>query len=152
MIELPLLEPNKGQLAGLPKNPRLIRDNRYKALKRSIEESPQMLELRELIVFPLDGGHYVIVCGNHRYKACAELGYKTLPCKVLSADTPMEMVLRYAAIDNVSFAQDDIDVIMNEWNVDELEDWGMEIERKGRDEEHGRAQHNGAFQVLIFLR
>lgn len=132
MIELPLLEPNKGQLEGLPKNPRFIRDHRYKALKRSIEESPEMLELRELIAYPLDNGHYIIICGNHRYKASSELGHKELPCKVLDVDTPKDKLRRYAALDNVNFAQDDMDVIMNEWNVEELEGWGMEFEKKAK--------------------
>lgn len=53
-ISIALLDYNKGQLKGLPKNPRFFRDYRFEAMKKSIEESPEMLELRELIVFPYD--------------------------------------------------------------------------------------------------
>ena len=68
------LEMNKGQLQGLPKNPRFFRDNRYEAMKKSIEDSPEMLQLRELIVYPYND-KYIVVCGNLRLRACKELGY-----------------------------------------------------------------------------
>ena len=67
-----LLDYNKGQLQGLPKNPRFFRDFRYEAMRKSIEESPEMLELRELIVYPYQGGRYLVVCGNLRLRACKE--------------------------------------------------------------------------------
>ena len=51
ILPISLLDFNKGQLKGLPKNPRFFRDYRYEAMKKSIQESPEMLELRELIVF-----------------------------------------------------------------------------------------------------
>lgn len=132
MLELPLLEENKGQLKGLPKNPRLIRDSRYKALKRSIEESPEMLEMRELLVYPLDNGHYVIISGNHRYRASRELGYKELPCKVLAKETTVKKLREYASKENMMYAQDDMDIILNEWDTEELADWGMEFEQKSK--------------------
>lgn len=132
---MPLLETNKGQLEGLPKNPRFIRDNRYKALKRSIEESPEMLKLRELWVYPLENGHYVIVSGNHRYRACRDLGYEDVPCKVLPKETPVEKLREYASKENMLYAQDDMDIILNEWNKDELTDWGFEFpEEKVKDD------------------
>ena len=52
IIQVCLLDFNKGQLTGLPKNPRFFRDYRFEAMKKSIQDSPEMLELRELIVFP----------------------------------------------------------------------------------------------------
>ena len=73
------LEMNKGQLQGLPKNPRFFRDNRYEAMKKSISDSPEMLQLRELIVYPYND-KYIVVCGNLRLRACKELGYTELPC------------------------------------------------------------------------
>ena len=51
IIQVCLLDFNKGQLTGLPKNPRFFRDYRFEAMKKSIQDSPEMLELRELIVF-----------------------------------------------------------------------------------------------------
>lgn len=120
------LEMNKGQLQGLPKNPRFFRDNRYEAMKKSIEDSPEMLQLRELIVYP-HGEKYIVVCGNLRLRACKELGYTELPCKILAEDTPTVKLREYATKDNVSFGENDMDVMMNEWDKSELQDWGIEF-------------------------
>lgn len=122
-----LLEFNKGQLKGLPKNPRFFRDYRYEAMKKSIKESPEMLELRELIVYPLEEGRYIVVCGNLRLRACKELGYKELPCKILNPDTDVKKLREYAIKDNVSFGENDMDVMSNDWLKDELSDWGIEF-------------------------
>lgn len=121
------LDYNKGQLEGLPKNPRFFRDCRYDAMKKSISDSPEMLELRELIVYPYSDGRYVIVCGNLRYRACRELGYEELPCKVLPEGTPVSKLREYATKDNVSFGENDMDVMINDWDKSELLDWGIEF-------------------------
>ena len=60
-IQVCLLDFNKGQLMGLPKNPRFFRDYRFEAMKKSIQDSPEMLELRELIIFPYNDGRYIVV-------------------------------------------------------------------------------------------
>ena len=126
-ISIALLDYNKGQLKGLPKNPRFFRDYRYEAMKKSIQESPEMLELRELIVFPYDNGRYVVVCGNLRLRACRELGYAELPCKVLDAKTKPKKLREYVTKDNVSFGETDQDILNNEWDKSELQDWGVEF-------------------------
>ena len=100
IIQVCLLDFNKGQLTGLPKNPRFFRDYRFEAMKKSIQDSPEMLELRELIVFPYNDGRYIVVCGNLRLRACKELGYKELPCKILAPDTPVKKLREYATKDN----------------------------------------------------
>lgn len=125
-IQISLLDFNKGQLDGLPKNPRFFRDYRYDAMKKSIEDSPEMLNLRELIVYPV-GERYIVVCGNLRLRACKELGYKELPCKVLNPETPVKKLREYATKDNVSFGENDMDVMMNDWDKSELQDWGIEF-------------------------
>lgn len=125
-IPVGLLDFNKGQIDGLPKNPRFFRDYRYDAMKKSISDSPEMLELRELIVYPHEG-KYVVVCGNLRMRACRELGYFELPCKVLPEDTPARKLREYSAKDNVSFGENDMDVMKNEWDQSELQDWGVEF-------------------------
>ena len=89
IISITLLDFNKGQLAGLPKNPRFFRDYRYEAMKKSISDCPEMLELRELIVYPYMG-RYIVVCGNLRLRACKELGYTELPCKILAPDVAVK--------------------------------------------------------------
>lgn len=134
-IKISLLEFNKGQLKGLPKNPRFFRDYRYNDMKTSIEESPEMLELRELIVYPLPEGKYLVVCGNLRLRACKELGYTELPCKILSPDTDVKKLREYATKDNVSFGENDMDVMENDWDKTELAHWGVEFApEKPKDE------------------
>lgn len=56
MLPMEQLEPNTGQLDGLPKNPRLIKGDKFKKLKKSIQDNPEMLALRELLVYPMGGG------------------------------------------------------------------------------------------------
>lgn len=127
IIAIRLLDFNKGQLKGLPKNPRFFRDHRYEAMKKSIKESPEMLELRELIVYPYNEGRYVVVCGNLRLRACKELGYSELPCKVLNPKTEVQKLREYATKDNVNFGENDLDIMANEWDKTELSDWGVEF-------------------------
>lgn len=130
-----LLDFNKGQLQGLPKNPRFFRDYRYEAMKKSIEESPEMLELRELIVYPYQEGRYLVVCGNLRLRACKELKYKELPCKILPVNTDVKKLREYATKDNVSFGENDMDVMTNDWDKEELICWGVEFApEKPKDE------------------
>ena len=130
-LNVSLITPNKGQVPGLPRNPRLVKKERYEATRRSIEESPDMLELRELIVVEYMDGKYVVVCGNLRLRACKELGYKTVPCKVLPADTPAKKLREYASKDNINYGENDKDIIANEWAKyqSELADWGMEFDQ-----------------------
>jgi hypothetical protein len=125
-IKIKDLATNDGQIDGLPKNPRQIRDHRYEKLKKSIEDAPEMLQLRELLVYP-HGGKFVIIGGNMRYRACKEIGYKELPCKVLDAETPVEKLRQYAIKDNENFGEYDWDVVANEWDTAEMEDWGVEL-------------------------
>ena len=125
-LDISLLEVNKGQLYGLPKNPRFIKDDRYLALKKSIEEAPEMLSIREIVVYPLENGHYVVIGGNMRLRACQEIGYKELPCKILPLETPVAKLREYTIKDNIAFGSNDWDVIANEWDTEELSEWGME--------------------------
>ena len=132
-IPISKIETNKGQIEGLPKNPRFIKGYRFEALKKSIEQAPEMLELRELIVVP-NGDKYVTIAGNMRLRACKDLGYKEVPCKVLPADTPVEKLREYALKDNIAFGEDDWDLLANEWDADELNDWGVELPDYNVDE------------------
>lgn len=132
-LKLSELEYNEGQFYGLPKNPRWIRDARFEALKKSIEDAPEMLELRELLIYPLSDleGHedkFIVIGGNMRLRACKELGYTEVPCKVLPRETPVKKLREYAIKDNEAFGQNDFDVLANEWDNEELRDFGMELD------------------------
>jgi hypothetical protein len=125
---LPVLsiESNIGQIEGLPKNPRLIKDAKYTKLKKSIEENPEMLGARELIVFPY-GDKYVVIGGNMRFQACKELGFKEIPCKLLPATFTPEQLRAITIKDNVSYGELDWEILANEWNAPELNNWGIDV-------------------------
>lgn len=125
-INIKDLEVNRGQIAGLPKNPRFIRDERFEALKKSIEDAPEMLALRELLVYPHEG-KYVVIGGNMRLRACTDIGYKEIPCKVLDENTPVAKLREYSIKDNEAFGQNDWDILADEWDTDELSEWGVEL-------------------------
>ena len=125
-IPLSKLEVNNGQIAGLPKNPRFIKDYKFQKLKKSLEDSPEMLNLRELIVFP-HGDKFVIIGGNMRYRAAKELKFKELPCKILSKDTSIEKLKEYTIKDNNAFGEYDWDDVANEWDAELLTDWGTDL-------------------------
>lgn len=129
-VRLANIEPNTGQIQGLPKNPRVIRDVKYKLLLKSIEEMPEMMSLRELLVFPAKLGgveKYVIIGGNMRYNALKELGYTTAPCKILSPDTPVEFMRNVLLRDNSSYGEWDIDALTNDFTIDELDDATIDL-------------------------
>lgn len=126
LIPISSIEGNKGQIDGLPKNPRLIKDAKFEKLKKSIEDNPEMLGARELIVYPYND-KFVIIGGNMRFTACKELGYKELPCKVLPAEYSAEQLRAITIKDNVAFGENDWENLANEWDALELEEWGMEL-------------------------
>lgn len=129
-ISIELLEENNGQIEGLPTNPRFIRDDRFEALKKSIQDAPEMLELRALMVVPYEKeskAKYVVIGGNMRLRACIELGYTEVDAIVLPADTSAEKLREYTIKDNEAFGQTDWECLETYWNEAELKDWGMEL-------------------------
>lgn len=126
LIKISLLKNNTGQVEGLPKNPRLIKDQKYAKLKASLESDPEMMELREVIAYDNDG-ELVVICGNMRLRALKELGIKEVPVKVLPKETPAEKLRAYTIKDNVGFGEDSWDDLANDWDAVELEEWGLEL-------------------------
>ena len=108
-----------------PSNPRLIKDDRFKKLVKSIEEFPKMMELRPIIV-DADG---MILGGNMRFKALQELGYKEVPDEwIKRADELTEAEKqRFIIEDNVPFGEWNWETLANEWDVEQLADWGLDI-------------------------
>lgn len=126
-VALSELALNKGQIQDVPKNPRFIKDERYAALKKSIEDDPEMLDLRELVAYD-NNGELVIIMGNMRYRAMKELGFKEAPVKILPNDTPAGKLRAYIQKDNIAFGQNDWDLLGNEWDTQELQDFGLECD------------------------
>ena len=125
-IKISKIRPNTGQIDGLPQNPRLLKDDRFHKLVKSIQDDPEMLDLRELIVVPKDG-IYVVIAGNMRLRAMQELKMKEAPCKVLPVDTAIEKLRAYTIKDNVPFGEHDWSALANEWDGVELADWGLDL-------------------------
>jgi len=107
-----------------PNNPRLIKDEKFAKLVKSINEFPKMMELRPLVV----NADNMIIGGNMRFKAIKELGYTTIPKEwVKRADGLTEgETRRFIIADNVGFGEHDWDMLANDFDVKELEDWGLD--------------------------
>ena len=125
-IDISKVHPNEGQIEGLPANPRLIKDGRFKKLMKSIQDLPEMTEARDLLVYPYDGD-YVVIGGNMRLRAYQELGWKEVPCCVLPDNMPVDKLREMVIQDNNPFGETDWNMIANEWDVEELKDWGVDL-------------------------
>ena len=125
-IDISKVHPNEGQIEGLPANLRLIKDGRFKKLMKSIQDLPEMTEARDLLVYPYDGD-YVVIGGNMRLRAYQELGWKEVPCCVLPDNMPVDKLREMVIQDNNPFGETDWNMIANEWDVEELKDWGVDL-------------------------
>jgi DNA modification methylase len=105
-----------------PTNPRIIKDDKFKKLVKSIEEFPQMLELRPIVV----DSNMVVLGGNMRLKACIAAGLKEVPIIVADQLTDAQKG-EFIIKDNVGFGEWDWDLLANEWDVEALTDWGLEL-------------------------
>ena len=121
MLNIDLIDLNEGQMDGLPGNPRDIYKDEYEALTRSIQEDPEMLELRPLIVYPYEG-RYIVIGGNMRLNVLRGMDVKEVPCCILSESTTKEDLMAYTILDNVH-AGDWSDDLHEEWDAEELHSW-----------------------------
>ena len=115
---------NTGQIAGLPANPRQWKKADVERLAKSIEETPELLEARPIIVMPHEG-KYIVLGGNLRLAALKHLGRKDVPVYVLPEDTPIDKQKEIVIKDNGSFGEWDYDELANQWDDLPLADWGV---------------------------
>jgi len=104
-----------------PNNPRIIKDDKFKKLVQSIKDFPEMLNIRPIVV----NQDMIILGGNMRYKACKEAGLKEVP--IIVTDLSEEKQREFLIKDNTSGGEWDWEVLANEWNAQELENWGLDI-------------------------
>lgn len=135
-IKLSKLNLNSGQVEGLPKNPRFIRDEKYEKLLNSLREDPEMIELREIVAYD-NNGELVVIMGNMRLRALKELGEIETTVKVLPSETPVSKLKAYTIKDNVSYGEHDWDALANEWDADQLDDWGLDLPVWETDKDYG---------------
>ena len=104
------------------KNPRVLKDEKFEKLKRSISEFPEMLELRPIVV----DADMMVLGGNMRLRALQDLGVQEVPVLIASELTE-EQQRQFIIKDNVGFGEWDWDILGNEWNSQELEEWGLDV-------------------------
>lgn len=105
-----------------PNNPRIIKDDKFKKLVQSIKDFPEMLELRPIVVNN-DG---VVLGGNMRLKACKEAGLKEVPV-IKASELTEEQQKEFIIKDNVGFGEWDWEDLANNWDAEELTDWGLDL-------------------------
>lgn len=142
MIDITKLLYNEGQIDGVPKNPRYLKESEHDKLVKSLADSPELLEYKPLMVYALEDGTYVTICGNMRLRVANELriggntNFDKLPCLILKADTPIQKIKEYAIKDNVQAGNWDWDELANgEWEIDDLQDWGVDCSFLNTDED-----------------
>lgn len=109
-----------------PNNPRLIKDDKFRKLVKSIKDFPEMLEKRPLICSTDEEGNYIVLGGNMRLKASKEAGLKEMPI-ILADDWSEEQRKEFIIKDNVGFGEWDWDDLANEWDLEDLQDWGLDL-------------------------
>jgi hypothetical protein len=117
---------NIAEIKANPKNPRVIKDERFKKLVQSLQEFPEMLEKRPLVCFTDTDGKFVVLGGNMRLKAAKEIGLKKLPV-VLADDWTEEQKAQFLIKDNVGFGEWNWEELQADWDVQKLEEWGLEV-------------------------
>jgi hypothetical protein len=113
---------NINEIKPNPNNPRIIKDDKFKKLVKSIQDFPQMLELRPIII----DENNIVLGGNMRLKACIEAGLKDVPvkqAKELTEEQKKEFIVK----DNVGYGEWDWDDLANNWDEQLLTEWGLDI-------------------------
>ena len=104
-----------------PSNPRIIKDEKFKKLVTSIEKFPEMADVRPIVV----NMDMVVIGGNMRLRAMKESGWKEAPVQMV--DWTEEQQKEFIIKDNLGYGEWDWDDLANNWNEQELTDWGLDL-------------------------
>jgi ParB-like chromosome segregation protein Spo0J len=113
-----------------PNNPRLIKDDKFTKLVQSIKDFPEMLDIRPIVV----NSDMVILGGNMRFKACKEAGLKEVPI-IVANNLTEEQQREFLIKDNTSGGEWDFEMLANEWDIEQLDAWGLDIPNFDTDSE-----------------
>ena len=129
-----------------PNNPRVLRDDKFQKLKQSITEFPKMLSLRPMVI----DENNVVLGGNMRLRALQELGFNDIDEAWVkrSSDLTEEEKKRFIIADNVAFGQWDWDTLANDWEVVDLEAWGLDIPQFDTVEELEASEEKEEMNVI----
>lgn len=125
-LNISQIEPNNGQLKGIPRNPRKWSTRELDKLKRSLIETPELAEVRPPLVAK-KGETYICIGGNMRLEALKEAGKEEVVCAVLPKGLGTKTIKEIAIKDNSNFGAWDMDALANEWSVYPLADWGLPV-------------------------
>lgn len=117
-MRLSVIKPN-------PSNPRVIKDDKFKKLVKSITDFPKMLELRPMIV----NDDMILLGGNMRLKALQHIGYTEIPDEWVrkASDLTEEEQRQFIIKDNVGYGEWDWDMLANDFEIEELGEWGLDV-------------------------
>jgi site-specific DNA-methyltransferase (adenine-specific) len=145
---------NIAEIKSNPKNPRVIKDEKFAKLVQSLKDFPEMLEKRPLVCFTDTDGKLVVLGGNMRLKAAKEIGLKELPV-IIADDWTEEQKAQFLIKDNVGFGEWNWDELQSDWDVEQLADWGLDIpsqfEVKAEAEEDDFDVPEGGIETDIVL-
>jgi DNA modification methylase len=130
IVDIKTVKPN-------PSNPRHIKDHKFTQLVKSIRHFPEMLQLRPIVV----DADNIVLGGNMRLKACIEAGLKEVPIIVASELTD-EQQKEFIIKDNVGFGEWDWEQLANEWEIEQLSDWGLDLPIEMEDTEIEAVEDN----------
>jgi len=138
------------QLKANPKNPRIIRDDKFKKLVASIEGFPEMMEKRPMVCVTDVDGKLFPLGGNMRLRAIQELGMKEIPDSwvTLADDWTEEKRAEFTIKDNASFGEWNYDDLANEWDAEQLSDWGVDVPRFADDPDYSILDEEDTAQQL----
>lgn len=103
-------------------NPRYIRDPKFKKLVKSIKEFPEMLEKRPIVV----DENMIVLGGNMRLEASKAAGITEVWIDKAIGWTEQQK-REFIIKDNVGFGEWDWDILANDWNAEQLADWGLDV-------------------------
>lgn len=132
------------QIKPNPDNPRVIKDWQYDKLKQSIQDFPEMLSLRPIVI----DENNVILGGNMRFRALQELGYKeteVLKASELTESQKKEFIIK----DNLPYGEWDMDTLANNWDVDELAGWGLDVSGFEQPEDLDKPEDVRRYTIVI---
>lgn len=126
-LHLSLLDPNTGQIPGLPANPRAWTEQEKKRLAESMKGTPELVEARGCIVVPFEG-RYVVLGGNLRLAAAKYLKWPDIMCVVIPEGTPVAKLKEIVLKDNSSFGSWDLDMLRDAWSDVDFGSWGIKVD------------------------
>jgi hypothetical protein len=110
-----------GKIKPNPNNPRVIKDDKFKKLVQSLKDLPEMAAVRPIVV----NADMIVLGGNMRLKAMKEAGWKNVPVEVVDWDE--EKQRQFIIKDNAGFGEWDWEMLANEWDSEQLTDWGLDL-------------------------